>query len=58
LVNAGKQLIEIFEQKIKERIARVWGAVAAPAAGAAVMPEESEESLDMAAEEQAEYRKN
>jgi len=25
LVNAGKQLIEIFEQKIKDRIAKVWG---------------------------------
>jgi restriction endonuclease S subunit len=25
LVNANKQLIEIFEQKIKERIAKVWG---------------------------------
>ncbi|KAB2869467.1 MAG: hypothetical protein F9K37_07975, partial [Bacteroidales bacterium] len=25
LVNANKQLIEIFEQKIKDRIARVWG---------------------------------
>lgn len=26
LVNANKQLIEIFEQKIKDRIAEVWGA--------------------------------
>jgi type I restriction enzyme M protein len=25
LVNASKQLIEIFEQKIKDRIAKVWG---------------------------------
>ena len=25
LVNANKQLIEIFEQKIKYRIAKVWG---------------------------------
>lgn len=25
LVNANKQLIEIFEQKIKDRIGRVWG---------------------------------
>jgi hypothetical protein len=24
LVNANKQLIEIFEQKIKDRIAKVW----------------------------------
>lgn len=26
LVNANKQLIELFEQKIKDRIAKVWGA--------------------------------
>ena len=25
LVNSSKQLIEIFEQKIKNRIAKVWG---------------------------------
>jgi type I restriction enzyme M protein len=25
LVNANKQLIEIYEQKIKNRIAKVWG---------------------------------
>jgi hypothetical protein len=25
LVNSCKQLIEIFEQKIKDRIAKVWG---------------------------------
>jgi type I restriction enzyme M protein len=25
LVNANKHLIEIFEQKIKDRIAKVWG---------------------------------
>jgi type I restriction enzyme M protein len=25
LVNANKQLVEVFEQKIKDRIARVWG---------------------------------
>jgi len=25
LVNASKQLIEIFEKKIKDRIAKVWG---------------------------------
>jgi type I restriction enzyme M protein len=25
LVNANKKLIEIFEQKIKGRIAKVWG---------------------------------
>lgn len=26
LVNGSKQLIEIFEQKTKDRIAKVWGA--------------------------------
>ena len=25
LVNSNKQIIEIFEQKIKDRIAKVWG---------------------------------
>jgi len=25
LVNANKQLIELFEQKIKDRISKVWG---------------------------------
>ena len=25
LVNSNKQLIEIYEQKIKDRIAKVWG---------------------------------
>jgi len=25
LVNSNKQLIKIFEQKIKDRIAKVWG---------------------------------
>ena len=25
LVNANKQLIEIFEQKIKGKIAKIWG---------------------------------
>jgi restriction endonuclease S subunit len=31
LVNANKQLIAIFEQKIKDRIAKVWGAEKEPA---------------------------
>lgn len=31
LVNANKQLIEIFEQKIKDRIAKVWGSSASAA---------------------------
>lgn len=46
LVNANKQLIEIFEQKIKDRIAKVWG-----------VEKNKEETLNMAAEPQAEYAK-
>lgn len=45
LVNANKQLIEIFEQKIKDRIAKVWGAKASPA------PYKENEQLTLAAEE-------
>lgn len=45
LVNANKQLIEIFEQKIKDRIAKVWGV-------------EKEEKLNLAAEPQVEYAKS
>jgi len=33
MVNANKQLIEIFEQKIKDRIAKGWGASTSPSAG-------------------------
>lgn len=44
LVNANKQLIEIFEQKIKDRIAKVWGE-----------DKEQEESLRIAAELGEEY---
>ncbi|MBS1775867.1 MAG: N-6 DNA methylase [Bacteroidetes bacterium] len=44
LVNANKQLIEIFEQKIKDRIAKVWG-----------VEKTKEERLSMAAEPQVEY---
>lgn len=47
LVSANKQLIEIFEQKIKDRIAKVWGA-----------EKSKEESLNMAAEPQVEYAKS
>lgn len=32
LVNANKQLIEIFEQKIKDRIAKIWGSSTTPTA--------------------------
>lgn len=45
LVNANKQLVEIFEQKIKDRIAKVWGAEASPA------PYKENELLTLAAEE-------
>jgi len=45
LVNANKQLIEIFEQKIKDRIAKVWGV-------------EKEQIINMAAEPQVEYEKS
>lgn len=47
LVNANKQLIEIFEQKIKERIAKVWGEEVKP----------KEEELPMAAEPKTHYKK-
>ena len=46
LVNANNQLIEIFEQKIKDRIAKVWG-----------LEKTEEETLSMAAEPLAEYEK-
>jgi type I restriction enzyme M protein len=46
LVNANKELIEIFEQKIKDRIAKVWG-----------VEKTKEERLSMAAEPQVEYEK-
>lgn len=46
LVNANKQLITLFEQKIKDRIARVWGEEKGVA----------EPGLMMAAEEQVEYK--
>ncbi len=46
LVNSNKQLIEIFEQKIKDRIAKVWG-----------VEKTADETLSMAAEPVAEYEK-
>ncbi|HTN68312.1 MAG TPA: N-6 DNA methylase [Dysgonamonadaceae bacterium] len=46
LINANKQLIEIFEQKIKDRIAKVWGE-----------NKEQEESMGIAAEPQGGYVK-
>lgn len=48
LVNANKQLIKIFWQKIKDRIAKVWGEDKT----------EKEQDLEMAAEPGAEYVKN
>jgi restriction endonuclease S subunit len=48
LVNANKQLIELFEQKIKNRIAKVWGEEKV----------EKELELDMAAEPETEYKMN
>lgn len=44
LVNANKRLIEIFEQKIKDKISEVWG-----------VKEEEEEQLSMVAEPRAKY---
>jgi type I restriction enzyme M protein len=47
LVNSNKQLIEIFEQKIKDRVSKVWG-----------QEKTKEEFLNMAAEPQVEYAKS
>lgn len=47
LVNSSKQLIEIFEQKIKDRIAKVWGEEKS----------KEEQILSMAAEPVGEYGK-
>ena len=46
LVGANKKLIEIFEGKIKAKIAEVWGEEA---------PSDAEPELLMVAEENAEY---
>ncbi|MBT7395591.1 MAG: N-6 DNA methylase [Prolixibacteraceae bacterium] len=48
LVNANKHMIEIFEQKIKDRIAKVWGEEKT----------EKEQEFDMAAEPETEYKTN
>jgi type I restriction enzyme M protein len=48
LVNANKQLIEIFEQKIKDRIAKVWGEKE--------MQDFASPKVSMAAEPVAEYK--
>ncbi len=47
LVEANKKLIGIFEQKIKERIAKVWGED----------KREEKQALNMAAEPEVEYKK-
>jgi type I restriction enzyme M protein len=47
LVNANEQLIEIFEQKIKDRITKVWG-----------VEKTEEATLSRAAEPATEYLKN
>ncbi len=47
LVNSSKQLIEIFEQKIKDRIAKVWGEE----------KKEEKQTLNLAAEPDVEYKK-
>ncbi len=52
LVNANKQLIEIFEQKIKDKIAKVWGTPASSAQN------EKEQTMNMAAEPQVVYTKS
>ncbi|MCB0506004.1 MAG: restriction endonuclease subunit S [Cyclobacteriaceae bacterium] len=55
LVSANKQLIEIFEQKIKDRIAKVWGAdIPKPVRNDG----EENGNLSMAAEPKATYQKS
>ncbi len=46
LVNANKELIKIFEQKIKDRIAKVWGEE----------KKEEQQTLSIAAEPKVEYK--
>lgn len=53
LVNANKQLIDIFEQKIKDRIAKVWGT-----STSSVQAEKTEEeNFNLAAEPSVKYQK-
>jgi restriction endonuclease S subunit len=56
LVNANKQLIEIFEQKIKDRIGKVWGT--SPQLSTAVEKSTNEQPLNIAAEPQVDYAKS
>ena len=71
LVNANKQLIELFEQKIKNRIAKVWGTSASLSTGSSASLSTNEEKAEkeleldssaehgrsMAAEPETEYKK-
>ncbi len=54
LVNANKQLIEIFEQKIKDRISKVWGTPTETDINRYKTPDEQ---INIAAEPQAVYGK-
>lgn len=66
LVNANKQLIELFEQKIKDRIAKVWGTSATLSASEDKTVKLNEQELSgsaehrrsMAAEPETEYKTN
>ncbi len=63
LVNANKQLIEIFEQKIKDRIAKVWGASTSLSTSSAELSTQerktsAEEISPIAAEPSEEYKKD
>ncbi len=55
-VNSSKQLIKIFEQKIKDRIAKVWGT--STSLNKSEDKKEEEQTLSIAAEPQVEYKKN
>lgn len=57
LVNANKQLVEIFEQKIKDRISKVWGGSAEPSKSTSVSYLQGESELAMVAEEGPAYNK-
>ncbi len=63
MVNANKQLIEIFEQKIKDRISKVWGASTALSTSSAELSTQerktsAEEISPIAAEPSGEYKKD
>src|SRR5690606_9192204 len=54
LVNANKQLIKIFEQKIKDRIAKVWGTSDEFSKS---LESDEDERIGIAAEPEMEYGK-